>query len=249
MRRPLDADGGPVRCRATRKPGFRVADIALLENDATTVLVGPNNSGKTSVMDAIRLFSHRSREGRKRIEVHDISKSRRHIFALAQKRLEAAGDDDEKRIRALQRSLPIIRIGMTFEYADTPIDLNLVGPLLMDLSPDQKEVTVRVEFAVDKALKLANEFRDRRKPQTTLYDILADDIHAFYGFVYSKVSPDGMDAQRLDDGAVIAKLIRVDMISAQRYIDDEEASQAAKLSKLLHAHYTTLDSQLFSPEK
>jgi len=204
------------------------------------VLVGPNNSGKTSVMDAIRLFCHRGSEGRRRITIHDISKSRRYFFDIAQRRLEAAPDGDEERIRALQRSLPLIRIVMNFEYSDTPRDLNLVSPLLMDLAPDKNEVSIRIDFTVSDALKLARDFNARRNPDTTsLYDVIASDIHTYYGFVYSKVSLEGKKAMRLNDSGAIKALLRVDMISAQRHVDDEEDSQAAKLSKLLHAYYTT----------
>lgn len=217
----------------------RVRDLALVPEGATTVLVGPNNSGKTSVMEAIRLFSNRGRDERKKLKIHDFSKCLRWRFERAQSALEAAGNDNEACIAALRRYLPLIRISMKFTYEDTPADLNIIKPLLMDLSEDCSEVTARVEFTVTDALKLSNDFNERRYPDTTsLYDVLARDLHAYYGFVYSKVSPDGSDAHELDDGAVIQRLIRVDMVPAQRHVDDDEAAQAAKLSKLLHAHYT-----------
>jgi putative ATP-dependent endonuclease of OLD family len=218
---------------------LRRVKIDLAREERATVLVGPNNSGKTSVIDAIRLFSHRGADERKRVQVHDISHARRSAFELAQRRLDGPGDDDA-RIRVLRRCLPVIRIGMTFLYEDVAADLNVAKDLLMDLDEDNHEVSVRIQFAIDDALKLWKAFRDRPRPDdTSLFDVIAADIHAYYGFTYWKVSPDGKSALQLDDSSIVGNLIRVDTISAQRHMDDEESGRAAKLSRLLHAHYTT----------
>lgn len=51
---------------------LRRVSLDLTADFPTTVLVGPNNSGKTSVMDALRLFAG-SDADTKRISLHDQS--------------------------------------------------------------------------------------------------------------------------------------------------------------------------------
>jgi hypothetical protein len=203
------------------------------------MLVGPNNSGKTSVMDAICLFTHYSSGNRGRIKIHDFSKARRWAFEFAEEGLNAA-EDDETRIKLLRRNLPVLRLSLTFEYSDKPEDMNIVSALLMDLNPENNEVTFRIEFSLKDALGLWNAYSERRKPdETTLFDVVASDLYDYYGFTYFKVSSDGLRAQRLDDDSLISGLIRVDTISAQRHIADEEVGRATKISRLLHSHYST----------
>jgi hypothetical protein len=212
--------------------------MELADETPTTVLVGPNNSGKTSVMDAVRFFSDRG-EDRKKVTIHDFSKRRRRAFGQAERALRSS-ESEEDSVAVLWRYLPRIRITLTFEYADTPEDLNIAQGLLMGLSPDDNLVTLRIEFAVKDAIKLATAYAERRRPEeTSLYDVIEADLMSYFGFSYYKVSTDGSDAMRLDDGAIASRIIRVDMISAQRHVDDAEGAQAAKISKLLHSHYTT----------
>lgn len=221
---------------------FRLFQTASLEFAADTpcnILVGPNNSGKTSVMEAIRLVAGSASSDRNRIKIHDFPLAIRCKFKTAQDALEEANqEDNEARTQALLVNLPRMRFDLVFAYDDTPADLTLIRPLLMDLSPDISDIRVRLEFSLSNPLELANNYRDRRRPETqTLYEVLAENLYAYYGKRFYKVAADGSDAEPLEDGSAVQRLIRVDWISAQRYVDDEESSKAAKLSRLLHAHY------------
>ena len=214
---------------------LRDITMTLPKETSTTVLVGPNNSGKTSVIDALRLFLPRLGEHPPRIAVHDFSVQCRKSFDLAEKELGKAKTDDS-RIEALQEYLPTIQIDMTIEYEDTPQDLNLIQPLLMDLSPENNYVTLRIKYAVKDANKLIKAYYGRRHPdKTSLYDVIADNCNNYFSITYWKAGPD--EEIRLEDPTVVSRLIQIDMISAQRHVDDTETGQAVKLSKLLYSHY------------
>lgn len=208
--------------------------MALPKETPTTVLVGPNNSGKTSVMEAIRLFLPRPGE-HSRILVYDFSVQCRKNFDLAEKELGKAKTDDS-RIEALQNNLPTIQINMTIEYEDTPQDLILIQPLLMDLSRENNYVTLRIKYAVKDANKLIEAYYGRRhSDKTSLYDVIADNCNDYFSITYWKAGPE--EEIRLEDSTVVSRLIQIDMISAQRHVDDTETIQAVKLSKLLYSHY------------
>lgn len=216
---------------------LRRFSIDLTEGKTTTVLVGPNNSGKTSVMDALRLFLGTSRDpSKRRFSVHDFSLTRMRDFHFIQERIEKI-DDENKCIQHLRRFAPRIRMDLVFNYDEHTPDLAVATELLMDLDPKNNRVGMRVEFGIDNAKALVTDFKTRRLSEETLFDFLAENLSQYYGLSFFKISEDGQEAEPLESGDVIRRLIKVDMISAQRFIDDEESSRAAKLSRLLHDHY------------
>lgn len=218
---------------------LRRITLNLAEDSTTTVLVGPNNCGKTSITDAIRCFTHYGSADRRGFNIHDISKSRMPAFDFVERKLNSA-IDDESRMTVLRRYLPVIRLSLTFEYSDTPEEINIARTLMMDLEPTNNEVNLRMEFSITNALMLLNDYQERRKPkETSLYDVIASNLHRYYGFTFSKVSADGLRVQLLDDGSIISQLIHVDTISAQRHLADEESGRSTRISRLLHDHYST----------
>ena len=211
------------------------ATIRTSEHTATTILVGPNNSGKTSVMQAIEAFVSQRADA---LSFYDFS-----VGVLSEidsaEALAAKAANDTDAIRLLQKNLPHIEVEFRFSYEDTPADLNLVQPLLMGLSP-QDQVILRARYAIGKANRLWEDFRDRRKPEETLLrEVIKKSIESYYEHACFKVSPDGTAEERLPekDKLIIKRLIRLNMVPAQRYVDDHEGSRAAKLSQLLHTHY------------
>ena len=216
---------------------LRRFSIDLTKDKTTTVLVGPNNSGKTSVMEALRLFLGTSGDpSRRRLSIHDLSQRQAHHFRFIQQRIEKS-DDEEKCIEQVRRSAPRIRMDLIFCYDENTPDLAVATELLMDLDPESNRVGLRVEFGIENAKALIVDFKMRRLPDETLFDFLSDRLSKYYGLSFFKISEDGREAELLKGGDVVRRLIKVDMIPAQRFIDDEESSRASKLSRLLHDHY------------
>ena len=215
---------------------LRRFSINLTQDKTTTVLVGPNNSGKTSVMEALRLLLESGASSRRKPSIHDLSQARRDDFRRIQKRIEEI-DDEEKCLATVRRFAPRIRIDLIFSYDENTLDLAVATELLMDLNPQSNIVGLRIEFALENAKALINDFKSRRLSNETLFEFLADKLSTYYGLSFFKISEDGKDVEALKNGDVIKRLIKVDMISAQRFIDDEESARATTLSRLLHDHY------------
>ncbi len=222
---------------------LRRLSIDLAKEKITTILVGPNNSGKTSVMDALRLFTKpRASDGDSSAKIsgisfHDLSQVRHKDFKRIEAGLPGKVQPEDK--YALARKLaPRMRIDLTFSYENDPVDLVAATQLLMDLAPGNKSVRLRIEYELENAKKLVDDFEARVNKKLTLCEFLRDSFRTYFSRSYYKVSLDGREAEKLEDGAIPKRLLKIDLVPAQRHVDDDDNARSAKLSKLLHDHYT-----------
>jgi len=214
---------------------LRRLSIDLAQGKTTTIFVGPNNSGKTSVMEALRLFMEYGADS-PRVSFHDLSQLRHRDLNRIELLLTAEADP-EKRIAILKRFAPRMRLDLTFSYDEDPADLAAATQLLMDLTPGTNKVRFRIDYALENAKKLLDDFEARPRKDLTLREHLKETFRDYFKRVFFKVSPDGREVEKLDDGSLLKSLLRIDIVPAQRHVDDEEGSRSAKLSKLLHNHY------------
>lgn len=210
--------------------------IELAKDKPTTILVGPNNSGKTSVMEALALFLGSGTEGRRKFSIHDFAHATRNTFSLIEKRLKTLNDEDA-RIELLRKFAPKLRLELLFRYADEAADIVVANDLLMTLNPSSDAIGMRIEYALENAKGLLTDFKARRNKEQTLFQYLIDTLPSYYKIATFKISEDGKQSQRLDRIDILGRLIKVDIISAQRHMDDEDNIGAAKISRLLHDHY------------
>jgi hypothetical protein len=135
--------------------------------------------------------------------------------------------------------LPHIALTLHFDYADAPDDLRIAEALLMDLDEQSWRIVAQLDFSVRDPEQLRRDFRARREAsQETLVEFLAEHLHTHYGYQLYKVSADRSERELLEDRGILAKLIKVDFLPAQRHMEDKESgSQATRLSRLLNHHY------------
>lgn len=222
---------------------FRLLQDARMRLDTagiTTILVGPNNSGKTSTIEAMLAFLQRPI---KQLSINDFSLGCRDVFKKFEKHVLAppaaadAGGAPAAEPPPLP-ALPVLSLQLKFDYDDTGPDLALAGELLMDLEDASTTVTVEIRFGPVSPQRLAQAYLNDRDDDQSFADYLAVTLHDHYKLDQFKLSPDGSQAERLPDRGILQRLIRIDVVSAQRHIDDrEEGSKATRLSTLLHAHY------------
>lgn len=228
-----------MRLEAIAVRNFRLLrrlNLDLAENKTTTVLVGPNNSGKTSVMDALRVFGTTGTKAQE-LSFHDLSQLRQRDFHRIE-RLMAATPDSVAKAEILRKLAPRMRIDLTFSYTDDPADLIAATALLMDLTVGENRVRIRIDYSIKNAKQLVDEFEARPVREQSLCEFLKICFSRHYERSYAKVSMDGSEVVALEDGTSLKKLLKVDVVPAQRHVDDDETSRSAKLSKLLHDHYT-----------
>jgi len=198
------------------------------QKGAATILVGPNNSGKTSAAEALKQFttpSHRP------FVASDFSLRCRSDF----KKVEESYAADEP--LTLLPLLPTLSITLFFNYENSAADLTAVGDLLMDLDETETSVAVRIEYAPKDPEALKTEYLRDRGESESLFDYISSHLGRLYALRFYKVHATTDERELLEDRAPLDRLLKVSFVGAQRHIDDQDTTQATRLSALLHTHY------------
>lgn len=128
-----------MKLRHAKIKNFRLlADVQLALEDLTTVVVGRNNSGKTSLSEIIRRLLA---EGSAAFQLEDFSSACYDRFCTALEAHNNGQDDDV--VRAL---IPFIELRLTFEYDPAQPQLGPLSPFVIDLDPDCNEVLAVVRY-------------------------------------------------------------------------------------------------------
>lgn len=241
----------------------RLADVTLVLNDKTAVLVGANNSGKTSCIGALHTFL----KSPDNLKVRDISKKNwKHIQNLG-KEVEEEFPSIEKMQElsdALIRLLPSLDIEITAEASEA----YKVRDILPDLEWKGGALSVRINYEVIDVSKLFSEFVDMRvvvskhQGEVSLWPKdLCDFLEKgrnFSRFIKQKyyvlskgAEPSSNEILQPLKSEALKKLIRVDVISEQRGLGAEDNadqkgpySEKQRLNKLLRDYY----ERILNPE-
>ncbi|MGN7954457.1 ATP-dependent nuclease [Agrobacterium radiobacter] len=213
----------------------RLEDVEIGFEESDTVLVGPNNSGKTSASTAFRLFL-----GKSDFKVHDFSVSK--IFEL-----DAFGQSQALDLPPL----PKIEMDLWFSF-NTEVEFGRVFSLLpSNVDMTSAEVGIRISFSVlKKNVEVLRKDYDVFFPpleegkRKTLSHFLSLDGHLtrYYSmqFYALEAAVDGLKEIPLDpqEGKdALRSILRIDFVDAQRNIDDQEAGRSNKLSTAFGAFY------------
>lgn len=234
----------------------RLADVNLVLDDETTVLVGANNSGKTSCIGALHTFL----KSPDNLKVRDISKRNWKGIQKLGEQIEKefpASDKIEKLSDALVNFLPSLDIEVTAEASEA----YKVRDILPDLEWQGGTLSVRIAYEATDLLKLCREFVDTRNVVSQHKGVVSlwpKDLCDFLEkgrnfskyikqkhYILSKeISSSEKEILQPLKPEALTKLIRVDVISEQRGLGAEDNidqkgpySEKQRLNKLLREYY------------
>jgi predicted ATP-dependent endonuclease of OLD family len=223
-----------------RIEGFRLLeDVEIMLEQTPTVIVGRNNSGKTSLTDVFDRFAG---EAGPRFRLEDFSAGIRTKFKDA-KSLRDAGAAPEDVLSAL----PKIAITLTFTYGVEIADLGPLSPFIIDLDATCMTAIARVEYAASLATlhllwdippveDIANETRH-------FYRCLRETVPKAYTTQVAAIDPTDPSNKRHFDGvAALSALIQCDFVRAQRTLDHSKQGDPDVIGKLLGTLYKTANS-------
>lgn len=219
---------------------FRLlADVELVLEGQATLVVGRNNSGKTSLSEAIRRFLV---DQNPKFQIEDFSNASYDRFCDALMAKNANRQDGE--VRTL---IPRIELRLLFRYDPKQPDLGPLSDFVIDLDPDCNEalVVARYElrdgaiellFADQPAGKLTDE--DRR----AFFQVLRERIPAL--FVTSIWAEDPHDVTNRKQMTVNAlrSLLKTGFVNAQRGLDDDTSRDTDVLAKILEGLFSAAKS-------
>lgn len=229
-----------MRIDSVEIKNFRLlTDVALALEKQTTVIVGRNNSGKTSLAEIIRRFLT---EASPTFQLEDFSSASYDDFcrALAAKNAGAA----DPAVRAI---IPAIEIRIRFSYAGDSPEFGPLAPFVIDLDAGCTEALVIIRYelkdgAMDAFFHEQPAVELTEETRLAFFRVLRERVTQ--NFVVTIRAEDPNDATNLRDmpPASLRNLVRTGFINAQRGLDDVTSRETDVLAKVLENMFSTASS-------
>lgn len=209
-------------------------DVYLTFDNRTTLIVGRNNTGKTSLAEVFRSFL--SSSGPK-VRYEDFNQACLSDFEVA---LNAYIDEaPEEQVRSL---IPNIELELLIDYQDDKDDYGVLGDFIIDIDETLFETKILVSYQL-KDGKIKDFFHelditDRRKYFTELKKL----INQYFEAVIYAIEPTNTNNRVKIEFARFKKLVLSGLINAQRGLDDETHSERDVLGKSLGKLFNSANS-------
>jgi len=201
-------------------------EVSLSLQKETTVVVGRNNSGKTSLTEIFRRFFSTKNTS---FILEDFSLASMSKFEEA---LQAKLDGvEESTIRTL---IPSIELSLTVDYTDDKKDYGALSEFVIDLDEDTTEAKIKICYQLKKEVKIDSLFSgitDENK--TDLFKFLKERIPQLYTTVVTAIDPIDSNNFAEVETSKLKRSIGIDFINAQRGLDDVTQSEKDVLGKVL----------------
>ncbi len=229
-------------------------DIEISLEERTTVIVGRNNSGKTSLAE---LFRRLLSEEAPKFILEDFSLSVHeqfwNAFLLKQK------NTDQVKIREM---LPFIEIKLTLNYEKSATILGPLSDFIIDLDPSCTDALIYIRYQLEDGK--INTFFDEIEIDTTKSEneqkkyffrmIKQQERLRYYKSSLFAVDPNDLTNQKRLEWPKLRGLLQSGFINAQRGLDDTTYKDNDVLGKILETLFNTaansadLDDQKIAKE-
>ena len=215
-----------MKIKSARIKNYRLLkDVYLSLDKRTTLIVGRNNTGKTSLAEIFRTFL--SSAGPK-VRYEDFNQSCLAGFEDALNGLKV--NDKEEDIRRL---IPTIELELRIDYKDDENDYGVLGDFIIDLDDTLFETCILVSYQLkDGKIKdffLTLDTADRKKYFSDLKSLINQH---FEPVIYAIEPTNPNNKVRLEFSA-FKRLILSGLINAQRGLDDETHNERDVLGRSL----------------
>ena len=219
---------------------FRLlAEAELVLEDQTTLIVGRNNSGKTSLSEAIRRFLV---DPNPKFQIEDFSIASYDGFCEALKAKHAGHQDDE--IRVL---VPSIELRLLFRYDPQQPELGALSNFVIDLDPNCHEALAVARYELrDGAIE--SLFADQPAGDLTdedriaFFQVLRERVPSlFVASIWAEDPNDRTNRKKVSLGA-LRSLLKTGFVNAQRGLDDDTSSDTDALARILEGLFTSAKS-------
>lgn len=217
---------------------FRLlSDVKISLEDYITVIVGRNNSGKTSITEIFRrIFS-----GRSGFSIYDFSIQCLDDFKKALNAKLIGKEQDE--IRSL---IPAIEIKITVEYPKDAADLGALSNFIIDLNPEINTAIIVVQYVIKDGQidTLFEGITDEGEASIKIFmRSLKDKIGSLFETKLFAQDPNDSNNILYMETSQIRSVIGVGFINAQRGLDDETQTEKDVLGKVLSQLFNASNSE------
>jgi predicted ATP-dependent endonuclease of OLD family len=221
-------------------------DIELSLEERTTVIVGRNNSGKTSLAE---LFRRLLSENSPTFGLEDFSLGIHNKFWSAYNSYNTKGNEDK-----YIDNLPAIEIILTIDYKKSVIQLGLLSDFIVDLDPDCTEVQIKILYQLDggkinrffEGIQLESTSSENEQ-KSLFFKAIKERITKFYKPNLYAVDPNDFTNQKHIELKKLQSLLQSGFINAQRELDDTSYKEKDILGKILESLFNTAMSDSADP--
>lgn len=218
---------------------FRLLEGVELGLEAeTTVIVGRNNSGKTSLTEFFRRLLDDSPQ---RFRLEDFSLGVHGLFRKVYDAHQKGADDED--VRGL---LPTIETEITIEYADGE-DFGALSHFVIDLNDTCNIVQINVRYELAPG-KIPAFFSGLSEDVSAFYKGIKERIPEYYVLTVEAQDPnDDSNIKGLDMTSLKA-VLQFGFVNAQRALDAESNKEKAVLGKILEKLFSAAALDTARPE-
>ena len=231
---------------------IEVQNFRLLENidcnleDNITLIVGKNNTGKTSFFEALKLATSTD----SKFVFEDFSQSSYVIFkSIYSKYLESRKDgiteeDKEKIELELIAEIPKIKVSFEIQYNKKNNEsLVELSEFITDLEDARNDATICISFEPKNTLKIFQSFDKREDKTIELIEYLHKNINFLYETVCYAIDKESEYHRKIEDSfkTKIQKVVLFESIKAMRVLDDIKGDSNNSLSLGFSNYYNQRD--------
>lgn len=231
-----------MRLKNVAIKNFRLLqDVSLVLEGRTTVVVGRNNSGKTSLTEVMRRLLE---DGSPTFRLEDFSFGAHQAFWDAFNSSLQGADDG-----VVRKALPTIEVQLAFEYKVDEA-LGTLSGFVIDLDPGCTEALVSASYGL-KDGKVEELFAGLSAPgdpatdeqvntaKVACFKSLRDRIPLLYAMTFTVVDPNDPANTKVIEGAALRRLCGSGFIGAQRGLDDVSQKDRVVIGKVLENLFAT----------
>lgn len=232
-----------MRLKYAHVKNFRALEDASIEIDPkTTLVVGRNNSGKTSLVDIFCKFFHLEQsafalEDLSTVRLQDIKEAVGLYVQGEQKRSDGDYDAEMAFVKKAIDKLPAISLSIGIEYEETD-DLATLSEVIMDLDSERHDALIVATVEIEKPLDFFNQYiAERESADKSFEKYLAKRFRSVFQVRYYAV-----DAQRRSHRieikrATVDRIFSAKFIYAQNKLDDTSVDNTRNLSRTFESYY------------
>ena len=231
---------------------IEVQNFRLLENidcnleDNITLIVGKNNTGKTSFFEALKLATATD----SKFIFEDFSQSSYVIFkSIYSKYLESRKDgiteeDKEKIELEIIAEIPKIKVIFEIQYnKENNESLVELSEFITDLEDARNDAIICISFEPKNTLKIFQSFDKREDKTIELIEYLHKNINFLYETVCYAIDKESEYHRKIEDSfkTKIQKVVLFESIKAMRVLDDIKGDSNNSLSLGFSNYYNQRD--------
>jgi len=215
-----------------------LADVKIDLDTATTIIVGRNNTGKTSLMNIVNKVT----QGKK-INFHDYPINRRDVFYKATEKYI----NGEISYSELKENIvcPSIKFEVNYKLDNLDLSLGALSPFIIDMDIDTEIAIIIAEYrfsiSEEKFKECFSDVQNENKSidDKYIYKTIKKRFSSFFDLIIEAINPNDVLDKQLKTHKELKELFPIYIIQAERGMDESEQPNKTPLSPILSRLFKT----------